>query len=199
METRELKTCPHCGREIIAGAKKCRYCKTWLVNECPVCGEPIEQNTAVCPYCFEDINAYRESVRDNKMVSTLCKTYETKPLSLLNKLLYCTFLQPPHVKLKRLKIYRDTIYVQKKKGKDFTAPISDLYFKIEKGKTENYYYIKMMYEKQMTRILRIDPMLSEEEWNEIVNHLRKFAHEIDKNGAEKMIDLYAKIEDKIKE
>jgi hypothetical protein len=30
---KETKLCPHCGKEILKDAKKCRYCKEWLVNE----------------------------------------------------------------------------------------------------------------------------------------------------------------------
>lgn len=33
MKTKETKICPHCGKEILAVAKKCKYCKEWVIQE----------------------------------------------------------------------------------------------------------------------------------------------------------------------
>jgi hypothetical protein len=122
------------------------------------------------------------------MVSTLHKTYRTKSLTLVERLMYVSFIQLPYFKLDTLVFDGDHITVIKKKGKVFEAPLSESFFKIEGREEQDYYYLKLMSGNKMTRVLRINPMLSEQEWNEIVYQLRKFGHEILKSGIEKALD-----------
>lgn len=55
--TNITKTCPYCGEEILAIAKKCKHCGEWLNTDkiCSACGEEIPANAEICPVCGEHI------------------------------------------------------------------------------------------------------------------------------------------------
>lgn len=60
----EVKTCPYCGKEILAVAIKCKYCGHWIERKCPSCDEMIPADTEVCPYCNEPV------MKDDGMVNS---------------------------------------------------------------------------------------------------------------------------------
>ena len=72
--TKQTKTCPYCGEEILSVAKKCKHCGEWLESEpkqplkeyinCPVCGEQVEKGLVLCPHCSEPIGE-KEIVRSS--------------------------------------------------------------------------------------------------------------------------------------
>lgn len=47
----ETKSCPYCGEEILATAKKCKHCGKWLEQKCPQCGEWVKAEAKKCRYC----------------------------------------------------------------------------------------------------------------------------------------------------
>lgn len=60
----ETKTCPKCGKEVLAVAKKCKHCNYWFENKdsvapgyrrCPICNEIIPDDVTICPCCDEPI------------------------------------------------------------------------------------------------------------------------------------------------
>ena len=50
------KTCPYCGAEILADAKKCKHCGKWIEKQCPQCKEWVNgeaKKGRFCGYWFD--------------------------------------------------------------------------------------------------------------------------------------------------
>lgn len=66
----ETKKCPNCGREILATAKKCKYCGFWMepkeTARCPVCLEIIPKDVDECPMCHERIRKTDEDASNKQ-------------------------------------------------------------------------------------------------------------------------------------
>ena len=45
------KSCPYCGSEIQATAKKCKHCGKWVEKQCPQCSEWVNAEAKKCRYC----------------------------------------------------------------------------------------------------------------------------------------------------
>ena len=67
-----MKICPNCGKEILAVAKKCKYCGTWIEPKyefrCPVCCEIIPEDSVICPVCHERLKPDPEPVKTEEVV-----------------------------------------------------------------------------------------------------------------------------------
>lgn len=74
METKEKKICPHCGKEILATAKKCKHCKQWITeSEAPSENQNIERNTnpEIVPINTSetsDVQTVKKSVKHKKLI-----------------------------------------------------------------------------------------------------------------------------------
>lgn len=51
-----MKVCPFCGKEILAVAKMCKYCREWLPEEPANTVEPVETEMANTEDCAQDNN-----------------------------------------------------------------------------------------------------------------------------------------------
>lgn len=50
----EMKICPFCGKEILAVAKMCKYCREWLPDESTKTVKPIETKLANTEECSQE-------------------------------------------------------------------------------------------------------------------------------------------------
>ena len=60
----EMKSCPFCGQEILANAKKCKHCGKWLEKQCPQCGEWINAEAKKCRYCGYWFDAWQRRLEE---------------------------------------------------------------------------------------------------------------------------------------
>ena len=69
----ETKQCPYCGETILAVAKKCKFCGSWIEPKhefrCPVCCEVIPEDSIICPVCHERLRPDPEPDNPEKIES----------------------------------------------------------------------------------------------------------------------------------
>jgi len=71
------KNCPFCKKEINISAKKCKFCKNWLVDNikteeipCPFCSELILPTAIKCKHCGEWIKKSENFKPNKKLITT---------------------------------------------------------------------------------------------------------------------------------
>lgn len=78
----ETKICPFCGKEVLAIAKKCKYCNNWFNIECPYCAEEINPMETECPHCHSKLDSKLKNINNNKNENKINKKEESqKPMS----------------------------------------------------------------------------------------------------------------------
>ena len=89
--TNETKTCPFCGEEILAVAKKCKHCGEWIDKQgeeksetvqCPACGEEVLAGSKTCNHCGENLqnNSSNNEITTSTELPSEAKKYNWGPL-----------------------------------------------------------------------------------------------------------------------
>lgn len=74
----ETKTCPFCGKEILADAKKCKHCGEFLEKKCPVCGEWINVKAMKCKHCGSWLNKFAKADYEKSVTTTTVSDSESE-------------------------------------------------------------------------------------------------------------------------
>lgn len=83
----QTKTCPRCGKEVLAVARKCKHCGYWFnekvtpqkgFRHCPVCDEIIPDGSSSCPYCNELLTKASNITPTEKAPTTVTEQNQEK-------------------------------------------------------------------------------------------------------------------------
>jgi hypothetical protein len=87
---KETVDCKFCGKEIKVSAKKCKFCKAWVVEEakeieCPFCSEMIKDSAKKCKHCNEWIKKqeFTKLNKKNIIIASLLILCATSSLGML--------------------------------------------------------------------------------------------------------------------
>lgn len=164
----QYKRCPFCGEKILAEAKKCKYCREWLLGQSGGLSGNKEASISHSEQPFTDspqqIVVYTELSQfyQNSVEDVYYKTRENSKNNYF----------PKRVLLDEFYIKNGILTVSTKKGSFLSAPIKD----VEVGYTDTHFgkVFTLKYGDRKVNILVVSGMLSDEEWENINNIMASF-------------------------
>lgn len=130
--------------------------------KCPYCGEEISANAKKCKHCKEWL---KDNMSENE--EPIAMEYYTHEPSTFTKILQLYWITPKRARLKHFKVENGVITIECMNGNSLQAPIQECKFTCVEN--EYRHSVEIKHGVQKVRFQDIPGMLSDEEWEMIVD------------------------------
>lgn len=163
----EYKKCPYCGGQILAVAKKCKYCREWLIDSPRKTQSKIDNGI---PRNETSSTEDKILLKQSDVKEMCIKTHEP---TTLQKIMQVYWFIPKKNLLDEFVIKEGVLTVTTLGGNSLSSPIDeiDVGYAVDNYERKQY---TLKHNDEKLSFNEMPGMLSDDEWNEIMKTLESF-------------------------